>query len=159
MNQLDLARATAKKPIYDTIPYADFYPSVEGSLRFRVNLSRAMWTEWLALGAESERVEAIQKSESATEDEKAAARVQLAAANERALAFIASLIPTSETDDTPVTLDALKQFIARNESDEDDLHFADWLIAQITQRVGEYQQQHFLSRLKSRNGFAPGGAR
>lgn len=156
MNQLDLALATAKKSIYETIPYSEFHPSLEGSLRFRVNLSRAMWTQWVALGEESDRLEAVLKSEAATAEEKAAARVQASEANERALAFIASLIPTSETDDTPVTLEALKEFIARNANDDEDLHFADWLIEQITRRVGEYQKQHFLSRMKSRNESAHG---
>ena len=149
-NQLDLARASRKAALYETIQFSEFHASMQGALTYRVNLSRAMWKEMTSIQAESAAVEELDKDSTERKEREKGV-------NERSLAFIASLIPRDSVGGEPITLAELKTFLeyAAETSEEEDVFFDQWLIDELMRRVGEYQAKHFLARVKSKNGSTP----
>jgi len=115
--QLDLLKATASRPVYEQIDLAGFHPSIEGQIRFRINPTRQMWNEIQAAG------------ESGNNDEF--------------IRLTASLLPRSDEDDTPLTVDEFKEFLEGN-PDADPL-FPFWLAKEMYARI----KKHFLAGTRS----------
>lgn len=150
-NQLDLARAASKRPLYEVIKFSDFHPSMHGELKIRVNLSRGMWRQMKQTQALQARAKDLPAGA-----ERAALEAE---ASEMALALIASLIPREAGKDEPISVGEYKAFLEyqteNSDAEDEDMLFDNWLTDEIIRRIMENQKNHFLARAKSKNGSTP----
>lgn len=109
-NQLDLLKATAATPLYEEIEFSAFHPTATGSVRVRVNPSRAM----------------LRKMNAARQKDDKSAYIELTA----------QLIPRTREGDEPLTAAELDQFLEG--ADTDDTVFGEWLMQEIWERVGKH---------------------
>jgi len=147
-NQLDIIGAAGKKPYYDFIDLSEFRPELTGKVRVRVNPSRAI----------RKRLEVAQKEREALVAERAKPEGERApdlVAREETLgqefnAIAAALIPQSDTDDAPITVEQLDAFLEGGEDTDDTLQR--WFLQEVFTKVYAY----FLSPLTLRNKLTPG---
>lgn len=110
MQTLDLLKQTASLPLYDEIQFSEFHPSLTGSLRVRINPSRAM----------------MRQMNMAREQNDTNAYLELTA----------QLIPRERNSDEPLTRAELEAFLEGEDSD--DTTFGMWLTQEIWERVGKH---------------------
>jgi hypothetical protein len=109
-SQLDLLKATSSRAVYETLEFSELHPTLEGSIRFRINPTRKMWA-------------ALQAAHQSQE-------------NEAFFELTAQLLPRATDDDTPLTADEFKDFL-NNDPDADPL-FAFWLARKIYGRISKH---------------------
>lgn len=146
---LDKLKKASVEPVYDYLNFSDFYPTKQGRIRYRVNLSKKMVEEVTAISRENDEIQAILDNAKATPEEKADAEARQKASNERSLAFAASLIMADdEKGDETLTVDEWKEWIAM-ERDEEDRKFTQWVQTEVIKRTGDYLQKGFLAPVRS----------
>lgn len=167
-NQLDLLKATSQRAIYEEIQFAAFHPSLNGSLRVRINPPRVVARE---IAKTFQRInelgdavltpeqlkqfrELTVKRDSLIGDEQSALvelerlrvtlltdenKTEMKELNERAIGYTAQLIPRGTNTDETLTVEELTEFL--NGGDDDDAAFEVWLLRTIWEKVGA----HFLA--------------
>lgn len=110
MQTLDLLKQTASTPLYEELQFSEFHSSLTGSLRVRINPSRAMVRQMQAARAQSD--------------------------TNAYLELTAQLIPRERHSDEPLTRAELETFLEGE--DTDDTTFGAWLTQEIWERVGKH---------------------
>jgi hypothetical protein len=151
--QLNIVRAAGQRRFYDWIDFGEFRPELAGvKVRVHVNPPRAVrrnleevhkriWElqEELKTCTDPERIEAIN-----------AERLPLGIRNNE---IVASLLPTSDTDDTPLTIEELGVFLEGDDTDDDTLEV--WFLRAVWAKVYDYFLSSVTSQGKSKVGSTP----
>lgn len=151
--QLNIVKAAGQRRFYDWIDFGAFRPELAGiKVRVHVNPPRAVRRNLSEIHAKiAELNEELKTCED--EERRAVIQAELKPLGERNIEIIASLLPTSDTDDTPLTVDELNEFLKGDDTDDDSLEM--WFMTTVWVKVYEY----FLSPVTSQSKSTVGNTR
>lgn len=147
-NQLDIVGAAGKKPYYDYIDLSEFRPELSGKVRVRVNPPRAIRKRIDAMHERGKELEAERAKPEAERDEKLGKWEKELGIEINTL--VASLIPSSDTDDTPITVEQLDAFLEGDDETDDTLQR--WFLQEVWTKVYAYFLSPMTLRDKSKVG-------
>jgi hypothetical protein len=152
-NQLSLVKAAGQQPFFDWIEFGEFRPELADlKVRVRVNPPRSVRRNLSEIHSTMLRLNDELKTctDEARIEEISA---ELKPLGERNVEIVASLLPTSDTDNTPMSVEAFNEFLKGDDDDDDTLET--WFMRKVWEKVYNYFLSVAPSQVKSQVGNTP----